>query len=197
MADDEYEPSNVAPMQTGKVIPPQRSVTAYPPIDLDPHFTRVVKYARPSDWAEFAILPWTGVGFFHWWHGRYGSDTKMAYKACQRVNFSVGLMTAFCVLYVRSSYRFMGFRENARETEMDMREMTDRVKKGLPLYGESRLSEYMQGVAARNSRNSQVLLHVLPMFNIVNHNMHGVDTAKYYRNAERELEAEGKKAAGS
>lgn len=88
--------------------------------------------------------------------------------------------------------RFYGARENAREVEMDMREMTDRAKKGLPLYGESRLSEYMQGMAARNSRYSGIFLHAIPVFNFVNHPHHGVDTAKYYQNAERELEA-GKK----
>ena len=72
----------------------------------------------------------------------------------------------------------------------DERELTDRVKAGLPLYGQTELSDYMQGVAARNSRYTGVFLHVVPMFNFVNHNQHGVDTAKYYRNAERELEAE-------
>lgn len=72
-----------------------------------------------------------------------------------------------------------------------MREMVDRVKKGLPLYGTSTLSESHQSMAARNSRNSAFFLHVVPMFNFVNHNHHGVDTAKYYRQAERELEAEG------
>jgi len=39
---------------------------------------------------------------------------------------------------------------------------------------------------------------VIPWFNFVNHNQHGVDTAKYYQQAERELEAErvGKGGAG-
>ena len=88
---------------------------------------------------------------------------------------------------------------------MDMREMVDKVKKGEPLYGKSSLSPYLQGVASRNSRYSGVFLHVIPWFNFVNHNQvmppklrlgptntlqHGVDTAKYYRAAERELAAE-------
>ena len=93
---------------------------------------------------------------------------------------------------------------------MDMREMVNKVKRGEPLYGKSLLTEYMQGVSARNSRYSQVFLHVVPWFNIVNHNevcsaksvrwrinelissQHGVDTAKYYKQAEAELAAEGK-----
>lgn len=53
---------------------------------------------------------------------------------------------------------------------MDMREMVDRVKRGESLYGTTELSDYMQGVAARNSRYTGVFLHVIPMFNFVNHN---------------------------
>lgn len=86
--------------------------------------------------------------------------------------------------------RFYGWTENKREVDMDMREMVDKVKKGDPLYGASTLTPYMQGVASRNSRYSAVFLHIIPWFNFVNHNQHGVDTAKYYQQAERELEAE-------
>jgi len=73
---------------------------------------------------------------------------------------------------------------------MDMREMVDRVKSGQTLYGESQLTPSMQGVAARQSRYSALFFAVLPWFNFVNHSQHGVDTAKYYQQAERELEAE-------
>ena len=52
---------------------------------------------------------------------------------------------------------------------MDMREMVEKVKKGEPLYGKSSLSPHMQGVASRNSRYSGVWLHVIPWFNLVNH----------------------------
>ena len=71
-----------------------------------------------------------------------------------------------------------------------MREMVAKVKKGERLYGESTMTPYMQGMAARNSRYTGLWLHVLPWFNLVNHDQHGVDTAKYYQQAERELEAE-------
>lgn len=86
--------------------------------------------------------------------------------------------------------RFYGFSENAREVEMDMREMVDKVKRGEPLYGESKLEPHMQGVAARQSRFSGLFSDAVPWFNFVNHPQHGVDTAKYYRQAEKELEAE-------
>lgn len=52
---------------------------------------------------------------------------------------------------------------------MDMKEMVGKVKKGEPLYGSSQVSTYLQGVAARNSRFSQLFIHVIPWFNIVNH----------------------------
>lgn len=86
--------------------------------------------------------------------------------------------------------RFYGATENSREIEMDMREMVDRVKAGEPLYGKSHLSPYLQGVAARQSRYSALFMGVIPWMNFVNHDQHGVDTAKYYQQAERELEAE-------
>jgi hypothetical protein len=66
--------------------------------------------------------------------------------------------------------RFWGWAENEREQEMDMREMVDKVKNKQPLYGASSLEPYMQGVAARNSRYSQVFLHAIPWFNLTNHN---------------------------
>jgi len=66
--------------------------------------------------------------------------------------------------------RFYGMTENKREVDKDMREMVDRVKRGEPLYGVTELTDYMQGVAARNSRYTGVFLHVMPMFNFVNHN---------------------------
>ncbi len=66
--------------------------------------------------------------------------------------------------------RFYGVTENGREYDRDMREMVARVKAGEPLYGRTELTDYMQGVAARNSRYTGVFLHVVPMFNFVNHN---------------------------
>lgn len=86
--------------------------------------------------------------------------------------------------------RFYGMSENAREVDMDMKEMVAKVKAGEPIYGNSQLTPNMQGVAARQSRYSALFMAVMPWFNFVNHNQHGVDTAKYYQQAERELEAE-------
>jgi hypothetical protein len=77
-----------------------------------------------------------------------------------------------------------------------MREMVEKVKKGEPIYGASTLPEHHQHMAARNSRFSSIFIGIMPWFNVVNHNHHGVDTAKYYQQAERELEAEGASTEG-
>jgi hypothetical protein len=81
--------------------------------------------------------------------------------------------------------RFYGARENEREVNMDMREMVEKVKKGEPLYGTSTASPYMQGVAARNSRFSGLLAHVVPWANFVNHNQ--VSQATSFATIETEM----------
>jgi C-terminal of NADH-ubiquinone oxidoreductase 21 kDa subunit len=91
----------------------------------------------------------------------------------------------------------LGLRENSREIDKDMKEMVAKVKRGEPLYGKSSLSEDQQAMAARNSRHSVFFLAVLPWFNLVNHPHHGVDTTKYYQQAERELEQERIESEGS
>jgi len=52
--------------------------------------------------------------------------------------------------------RLWGWKENAREIEMDKKELGQLAKDGKPLYGETDLPEYIQGVAHRNSMWSQV-----------------------------------------
>lgn len=52
--------------------------------------------------------------------------------------------------------RLWGWEENAREIEMDKKELGQLAKEGKPLYGETDLPEYIQGVAHRNSMWSQV-----------------------------------------
>lgn len=102
-----------------------------------------------------------------------------------RLATAIGLVGGIHILYQRSCSmsiarynvgvvltgvdRFYGFTENSREVDMDMREMVDKAKAGEPLYGTSSVSPYLQGVAARNSRYTSLFVHVLPWFNIVNH----------------------------
>ncbi|KAG8626411.1 hypothetical protein KVT40_005356 [Elsinoe batatas] len=180
------------PQQTRPVLPSKQLPSDYPLIDNDPHFKRVVRYARPSDYAwgagVAAAVPATFIVMDR--VSPFPGLPKTLHRGPLRLNYFLGATAGFLYFYSRSINRFYGFTENRREVELDMREMTDKVKKGEPLYGTSSLSEYMQGVASRQTRYTGVNLAILPWFNFVNHPYHGVDTAKYYQNAERELEAE-------
>ncbi|RQM07117.1 hypothetical protein DH86_00003465 [Scytalidium sp. 3C] len=177
------------------VLPSKRVATEYPLIDSDPHFKRVVGYARTSDYLAGGATAAAGPALMLLWERVSPSHVgKGGFPPIMRLAGVLGLGAGFLVFYQRSILRFYGFTENKREVDKDMREMVDKVKKGEPLYGTSSLTPYMQGVASRNSRYTGVFLHVIPWFNFVNHNQHGVDTAKYYQQAERELEAERTKA---
>ncbi|KAL8701990.1 MAG: hypothetical protein Q9224_000227 [Gallowayella concinna] len=154
-----------------------------------------MRYARPSDYAYGVATAAAGPSLMLVWERVAPSYVgKGGFAPIMRLAGVIGITAGFLDIYNRSIFRFYGFRENEREREMDMREMVDKVKKSEPLYGHSTLTPYMQGVASRNSRYAGVFLHVLPWFNFVNHEQHGVDTAKYYQQAERELEAERSKA---
>ncbi|KAF2772814.1 hypothetical protein EJ03DRAFT_287221 [Teratosphaeria nubilosa] len=179
---------------TGRRPVPARDLGQhYPLIDSDPHFKRVVSYARPSDYVHggvFSTLIPAGMHFFERISPSDIGPGQSGFPSVMRLSWGLGLCSGFYLFYSRSINRFYGFTENRREVEMDMREMTDKVKRGEPLYGVSTMTEYMQGVASRQSRYSGLFLHVMPWFNFVNHDQHGVDTAKYFRNAERGLEEE-------
>lgn len=95
---------------------------------------------------------------------------KGAFPPILRLSIAVGAIAGLGFVYQKSCLRFYGWEENSREVEMDMREMVDKVKKGEPLYGNTELTPYMQGIAARNSRFSSLLFHVVPMMNFANHN---------------------------
>ncbi|KAK2737120.1 hypothetical protein FQN57_000459 [Myotisia sp. PD_48] len=173
------------------IVPPKQIQTDYPLIDSDPHIRRVFGYARTSDYVLGAALAGVSPLLFSIMERvQPTAASAVSYSRAMRLASAIGLAGGVISVYQRSCNRFYGFTENSREEEMDMREMVDKVKKGEPLYGVSSLSPYMQGVAARNSRYTSLFIHVIPWFNAVNHNQHGVDTAKYYRQAERELEAD-------
>ncbi|KAK2760367.1 hypothetical protein FQN54_002437 [Arachnomyces sp. PD_36] len=184
--------------QERQIVPPKTVNTDYPLIDSDPHVNRVFGYARSSDYAVGAATAAVSPGLFWIFERMHPSHAgKGAFPPVMRLATAIGVAAGFFTVYQRSTLRFYGFRENTREVEMDMREMVDKAKRGEPLYGKSSLSPYMQGVATRNSRYAETIISVIPWFNFVNHNQHGVDTAKYYQQAERELEAERLKNAGS
>ncbi|KAI1841459.1 hypothetical protein JX265_001473 [Neoarthrinium moseri] len=172
-------------------VPSKVLKTDYPLIDNDPHFKRVIGYARPSDYAWGLGMAAGGPGALLLMEKFAPSHVgRGGFARAMRLAGVIGAIGGFLYFYQQSTFRFYGMSENAREVEMDMKEMVAKVKAGEPLYGESRLTPHMQGVAARQSRYSALFMYGIPWFNFVNHNQHGVDTAKYYREAERQLEAE-------
>ncbi|TQS37986.1 hypothetical protein Golomagni_01517 [Golovinomyces magnicellulatus] len=165
-------------------VPSKKVESDYPLIDSDPHFKRVIAYARPSDYAVGLATAAAGPALMLLWE-------KFAPSKVGRGGFApIMRLTGAYGANMQLPVRFYGWTENSREIELDMKEMVSKVKKGEPLYGVSTTSPYIQGVASRNSRYAGVWYHVLPWFNFVNHNQHGVDTAKYYQQAEKEMEME-------
>merc|ERR1712169_59058 len=135
---------------------PSKTVHAdYPLIDNDPHFKRVIGYARTSDYAVGGLAALSGPGLMYAVEKFAPSHAgRGAFPKIMRLAGAIGITGGFLIFYQRSILR---------------------------LYGESQLSPHMQGVAARQSRYSALFMGVVPWFNFVNHSQHGVDTAKYYQ----------------
>ncbi|KAK4686246.1 hypothetical protein P7C73_g3885, partial [Tremellales sp. Uapishka_1] len=179
-------------------MPVKEFSTPYPLIDSDPHAGRVVRYMRSSDYALWAGATVAGPGLLY----LYGMSSSSLLIRCMLMSMDIiekadptryrfgiapalrltgflGFCAGFMLAYQQSSFRFMGFRENAAEVVKDQQELSARAAAGKPLYGEGDLSPYIQGVASRNSTWSQLKFAAMPWFNFVNHNNHGVDTSKY------------------
>lgn len=90
-----------------------------------------------------------------------------------RYGLVLGFVGGFLMAYQRSScemryqfsarastyiwtVRFWGWSENSREQDLDMKELSERARKGLPIYGHSDEPEWVQGAAYRNSAFSQL-----------------------------------------
>jgi C-terminal of NADH-ubiquinone oxidoreductase 21 kDa subunit/NADH-ubiquinone oxidoreductase complex I, 21 kDa subunit len=138
------------------------------------HWRRAFGYARSEDWAVGTGVAAIGPVFMLTTE-RYTPSFagKGAFPPIFRLSAAMGLLAGLGIVYQRSCLRFYGYTENKREEERDMREMVAKVKKGEPLYGHSTLTPYMQGVAARNSRYSSLMMQIVPWFNLVNHNQVG------------------------
>ncbi|KAJ2930660.1 hypothetical protein H1R20_g6441, partial [Candolleomyces eurysporus] len=158
-------------------MPIKEVETPYPRIDADPHASRVVRYMRPSDYAVWAGATAGVPAVLHLWE--MADPTKVSLKTPVRLGGFLGFIGGFMLAYQRSSARFWGWSENKREEELDFKELSQRASEGKPLYGTSQQPEWVQHAAAANSTFSQLKFSALPMFNIVNHNHHGTDPAKY------------------
>lgn len=155
----------------------------YEIIDQDPHFKRVVGYFRPSDYVKIGLFGISGPAFLAT-TSYFSSGGKRLHVSPRmgRVAAILGLSAGFLDRYAVSSLRFQGINENAREVSKDRYEIKSRLAKGLDPYevDENSLSPWLRGVAARNSTYSQLNMAILPWFNLVRHEHHGVSLDKYY-----------------
>ncbi|KAF7726490.1 hypothetical protein EC973_008725 [Apophysomyces ossiformis] len=160
-------------------MPVKQFNTAYPVIDTDPHFFRVVRYFRPSDYAAMAVgtaaAPALMLGFEKM--NPVGPARNGALPL--RIATLIGAFGGFLYAYQNSSLRFWGWTENSIEVEKDKAEMALRIKDHQALYGDSLMPDHVQQASASNSRQAQLKFAAIPWFNFANHNKHGVDTSKY------------------
>ncbi|KAG0279267.1 hypothetical protein BGZ95_001797 [Linnemannia exigua] len=157
--------------------PPQGSDrTEHPVIDSDPHFNRVVRYMRGSDYVAWGALTAGAPAIL------LALERVRPAAGPKGINFAVGLATAmgfmggFLYSYQKSSLRFWGWEENAREQAMNRKEMDARAAAGLPAYGEPTMDEAAQAAAARNSKFAALKFAAIPWFNTTNHKYHLSET---------------------
>lgn len=159
------------------------NATKYETIDTDPHFKRVVRYFRASDWLNVAAFTAAGPAFFMI-NAYFRSGKRSFYIPARswRMASTAGVVGGFLFAYTSSVNRFLGVTENAREVNKDRFEMKQRLSKGLSLYGvaeKSTLEPWLRRVAAKSSTNSSVAFALFPWFNLVHHEFHGVNPKKY------------------
>ncbi|KAJ2688677.1 hypothetical protein GGH99_002987 [Coemansia sp. RSA 1285] len=148
--------------------------SAYPVIDTDPIFGRVVRYFRWSDYAKG--VAWTAYApAFIYFLERFQplELSKQALHKTMKVSVVVGVFHAFLMMYTNSSARFFGYMENAREIKMYREEYLRLKGEGKPMHGVSRLPLSLQRVAASYSTGAFMNFDVFPIFNFVNHPYHG------------------------
>ncbi|GAA5922890.1 hypothetical protein JCM3775_006175 [Rhodotorula graminis] len=152
----------------------------FPVVDADPHFSRVLRNLRTQDY-----ILWGGATAFAP-GALYGMELadptktgRVLMRSSLRLATWLGFAGGFLLAYQNVSLRMWGWKENSAEQAQDKAELSQLAKEGKPLYGESDLPEYIQGVAHRNSMWSQLKFGVMPWFNFVNHPFHGTDASKY------------------
>ncbi|KAI9142286.1 NADH-ubiquinone oxidoreductase complex I, 21 kDa subunit-domain-containing protein [Paraphysoderma sedebokerense] len=141
---------------------------SYPIIDTDPHFNKIIRYMRPSDYgvmlAGTAAFP---LGYY--WLDMQKPLGKL--PAALKITGFLGFCGGFLMAYQRSSYRFWGWTENSREINLDKQERDEALALGKSHYKQSTLEPYLQSVAARHSRFMSLKFSIFPWFNVVHHNL--------------------------
>ncbi|CCE78915.1 Piso0_000950 [Millerozyma farinosa CBS 7064] len=175
-----YDKSNIP-------IRAEPPIADYEVIDADPHFNKVVRYFRPSDYGVVAAGTAAFPLALQAWErfepaaGAFKAPGKVPGSAL-RVATLLGFFGGFYLSYVRSSKRFLGWSENAREVKKDRYEVKKLLSQEQLPYKEntSVLDDRLKDVANRNSQYSFTVLGIFPWFNWANHPYHGVSIGKYY-----------------
>ncbi|CCG22964.1 hypothetical protein CORT_0D01160 [Candida orthopsilosis Co 90-125] len=175
-----YTPSNT-PIRAAPIS------SDYELIDGDPYFSRVIRYFRPSDYLNWgistAIVP-LGINVWERLEPSLGKGMKPSPIAgtTYRAATAIGFVGGFFLAYVKTSQRFLGWKENSREVAKDRYEVKKLLSQGkLPyLENESTLDDRSKDVANRNSQYSSSFLFILPWFNLAYHPYHQVNLKKYY-----------------
>lgn len=167
----------------------------YELIDGDPYFTRVISYFRPSDYVNWGLITASfpiGMKIWEKLEPSTGKGMKPSIVTGTTVRAAtlLGFVGGFCLNYVRSSQRFLGWRENEREVKKDRYEIKKKLSLGQLPYNEnlSKLDDRSKDISNRNSQYSHLLMFVIPWFNTSYHPYHQVDLKKYY--VDREGEAD-------
>ncbi|KAF9115799.1 hypothetical protein BGX27_006411 [Mortierella sp. AM989] len=146
--------------------------TEFPVIDSDPHFSRVVRYMRGSDYAAWGGLTVAAPGILLALERIRPAAGPKGINLALGVATSLGFMGGFLYSYQKSSLRFWGWDENSREVALNSTEMKERADKGLPAYGVPTMDEAAQAASARNSKYSALKFSAIPWFNTTNHKYH-------------------------
>ncbi|KAF9349206.1 hypothetical protein BGX34_001974 [Mortierella sp. NVP85] len=150
--------------------------TEYPIIDSDPHFNRVVRYMRGSDLAAWGALTAAGPATLLAFERVRPAAGPKGINVALSIATALGFMGGFLFSYQKSSLRFWGWEENAREVAKNSEELAARTAAGLPAYGEPTMDDEAQAGSARLSKYSALKFSAIPWFNATNHKYHLADT---------------------
>ena len=130
--------------------------TPYPVIDADPHFSRVVRSFRGSDYVAMAGATAAFPSAIYLMEMFDPTRPKRGMGSALRLSTFLGLCGGFLFAYQRSSFRFWGWRENELEQAANQAAIDAGIKPPGTDPSKSDLTPYMQGVAHRNSAFSQL-----------------------------------------
>ncbi|KAN0062545.1 hypothetical protein ACQY0O_005077 [Thecaphora frezii] len=158
-------------------MPVKQLDTPYPLIDADPHFSRVVRSFRNSDYAVMAGATAAFPSAIYFMEMFDPTRPKAGLRSALRLSTFLGLAGGFLLAYQRSSFRFWGWTENEVEQAKAKADIAAGIKPPGTDPSQSDLTPFLQGVAHRNSAFSQLKFSTLPWFNFVNHPYHGEESS--------------------